>query len=125
MTRLNWVSTYVEDATNHPDNFLFVGEVEDFRDVLEHVELEILEVVQREVVVRQHPKARADVVDNLSVLLVLFRQAEQDLEAAFLHELFSENVDFEQVHQTVSVGLHRQGLGSAVLPCLDQIVQEV
>lgn len=64
--------TYIENAANHPDNLLLVGEVEDFGDVLDHAQVEVAEVGQCEVVVRQHPEAGADVVRDLRVILALF-----------------------------------------------------
>ena len=84
------ISTYVKDAANHPDNLLFVGEVENLGDVFEYVELEVLEDGQGEVVIGENPEARADVVGELGLRLTLFLQhAEEDVMATLLHELLS------------------------------------
>lgn len=80
----------VKDAANHPDNLLFVGEVENLGDVFEYVELEVLEDGQGEVVIGENPEARADVVGELGLRLTLLLQhAEEDVMATLLHELLS------------------------------------
>ena len=97
-----------EDVADHAHDLLLVREIQNLCDVLDHVQTEVLEQVQRESVVAQDPEACADVVGDLSVLLtVLLEYLHQDVEAAVLDELLGELVDFEHVHQTVRVGLAR------------------
>ena len=45
-----------EDKADHANNLLFVGEVKNLGDVLNHVQLEILEQVHGELVVAENPK---------------------------------------------------------------------
>jgi len=45
-----------EDKADHANNLLFVGEVKNLGDVLNHVQLEILEQVHGELVVAENPE---------------------------------------------------------------------
>ena len=119
------MGTYVEDAANHTHDLLFVREVEDLGDVLDHVEFEVLEQRQGEAVVAEDPEAACDVVGDLGVFLALVQEELlQNVESTLLHEFFSERVDFKQVHQAEGVGLTRKH-GCLVVLLLEQVVQEV
>jgi len=98
-----------EDVADHAHDLFFVEKVQNLRDVLDHVQLEVLKQVQGKRVVAQDPEAAAHVVGDLSVGLALVEQQSlQALEAAVVDEVLGEFVELEQVHQTVSVGVQRK-----------------
>ena len=89
-----------EDLSDHAHNLLFVVEVKDFRDVLNHVQLEVLELRQSKLVVAQDPEAAADVVGDLSIsFAVVDQDVSQSVEASLLNELLCDLVDLEDVHK--------------------------
>ena len=112
----------VEDEADHANNLLFVGEIEDLGDVLDHVKGEVLEVLHGEFVVTKDPEAAADVVGDLGILLAVSAGEEllEHGEATLLDESFSQFVDFEEVHQGVSVSVTRE-VGRLVLDSKKQV----
>jgi hypothetical protein len=88
-----------ENHANHAHDLLFVGEVEDFGDMLDHVHWEILEHRQRKLVRAQDPEAAAHIVCNLGLLLALFEQElSEHLKSALVDKLLSDLIDLQDVH---------------------------
>lgn len=97
----------LENEADHTHNLLFVVEIEDLSNVLDHVQLEVLEVCQGKLVIRQDPEATAYVVGDLRFLLDEFTVEEfmQDVEASLADEVLGQFVDTEHVHEAVSVSM--------------------
>ncbi len=91
----------VENEANHADSLLFVAEVKDFSDVLNHIEGEVLEASQSEFVVTEDPEAAADVVGDLWVLVALWGDQHllEVVEPAVLNESLGDLVDLQEVHE--------------------------
>ena len=77
--------------------------------MLNHIQIEVLEQLDSELMIAEYPEAAADVVSDLGVFLTLSDEhLLQDVETALIDKVLRQIVDLEQVHKGVSVRLTRQ-----------------
>ena len=97
-----WVSTYIKHHEDNSHDFLFVEVVKNLGDAFHNHQVVIGETLEREGVVGQDPKDAHHVVGNLTILdAVVLQEGLDQSEALAVHEVTSEFIGLDHVHQAV------------------------
>ena len=114
----------VKHHADDTHNLFFVEVIENFRDMLNNVKLEVSERIHSKVMVSQDPQRAAHVVSDLSIFnTLLLKHLVEDGHSSSVDELPGKLVFLEDKHETVTKGFTRKG--SSVVFMFKKVVEEV
>ena len=114
----------VKHHADDTHNLFFVEVIENFRDMLNDVKLEVSERIHSKVMVSQDPQRAAHVVSDLSVFnTLLLKHLMEDGHSSSVDELPGKLVFLEDEHEAMTEGFTRKGC--SVVFMFKKVVEEV
>ena len=114
----------VKHHADDTHNLFFVEVIENFRDMLNDIKLEVSERIHSKVMVSQDPQRAAHVVSDLSVFnTFLLKHLVEDGHSSSVDKLPGKFVLLEDKHEAVTKGFTRKG--SSVVFMFKKVIEEV